>query len=149
MATLKDTNITGKLSIPEHDDTKEVLDRFNVALSNDVWEEIGVRTDKSRIYIDQNKYKTIFCELRLYDQYAQMTFPVRYIDSISTDIEKSFCVGAYQRSEYPGAWFEVKCGKMGGSVQPYIYFNRGFVNGTEMNYDSGNFGLAVWGEKYM
>lgn len=120
---------------------KELIDKFN---KSKTWENIGTKTDRSKVYIDPTKYTEIFCELRLYDQYAQMNFPVTYIDQIQKTIEKSFCTGGYQTSTYPGVWFEVKCGKMDSDI-PYIYFNRGFVNGTEIDYGSGAFGISVWG----
>ena len=154
MAQLKDTSIngdlevTGNLSIPNHSNVATDLDKLNSLSQNDIWETIGTYIDRTKIFIDQNKYKTIFCELRVYDQYAQMTFPVRYIDEIPTNIEKSFCVGGYQTSQYPGIWIDIKCGKM-GSEQPYIYFNRGFVNGYELDYNSGVIGISVWGEKFL
>ena len=106
------------------------------------WEHIGTKTDKSRIYIDETKYKEIFCELRLYDQYLQITFPVKYINNIPTSIEKSFCTGGYQTPQYPGAWAELKTGKMSGAAHPYVYFNRGFVNGNAI---TNNYGICIWG----
>lgn len=120
------------------------LAKTNTKLDNESknWEHIGTKTDKSRIYIDETKYKEIFCELRLYDQYLQITFPVKYINNISTSIEKSFCTGGYQTPQYPGAWAELKTGKMGGAAHPYVYFNRGFVNGNAI---TNNYGICIWG----
>ena len=120
------------------------LAKANTKLDNESknWEHIGTKTDKSRIYIDETKYKEIFCELRLYDQYLQITFPVKYINNISTSIEKSFCTGGYQTPQYPGVWAELKIGKMGGAAHPYVYFNRGFVNGNAI---TSNYGICIWG----
>lgn len=123
---------------------KADLAKANTKLDNESknWEHIGTKTDKSRIYIDETKYKEIFCELRLYDQYLQITFPVKYINNIPTSIEKSFCTGGYQTSQYPGAWAELKTGKMGGAAHPYVYFYRGFVNGNAI---TNNYGICIWG----
>lgn len=120
------------------------LAKANTKLDNESkdWEHIGTKTDKSRIYIDETKYKEIFCELRLYDQYLQITLPVKYINNIPTNIEKSFCTGGYQSSKYPGAWAELKTGKMSGAAHPYVYFNRGFVNGDAI---TNNYGICIWG----
>lgn len=120
------------------------LAKANTKLDNESknWEHIGTKIDKSRIYIDETKYKEIFCELRLYDQYLQITFPVKYINNISTSIEKSFCTGGYQTPQYPGVWAELKTGKMGGAAHPYVYFNRGFVNGNAI---TSNYGICIWG----
>ncbi len=120
------------------------LAKANTKLDNESknWEPIGTKTDKNRIYIDETKYKEIFCELRLYDQYLQITLPVKYINNIPTNIEKSFCTGGYQSSEYPGVWAELKTGKMSGAAHPYVYFNRGFVNGNAI---TNNYGICIWG----
>ena len=64
-----------------------------------------------------------------------------YINSINTNIEKCFCVGGYFDSQFPGMWVDIKAGKM-GSTHPYVYFNRGYVNGNEITSD---YGIAVWG----
>ena len=120
------------------------LAKANTKLDNESknWEHIGTKINKNRIYIDETKYKEIFCELRLYDQYLQITLPVKYINNIPTNIEKSFCTGGYQSSEYPGAWAELKTGKMSGAAHPYVYFNRGFVNGNAI---TNNYGICIWG----
>ena len=107
------------------------------------WELIGIKTNHDRIYIDTSKYKTVFCEVRNYEQYASIYFPVEYINTIDSTIEKAFTSGGYMSSTFPGMWFEIKAGKMGGATQPYVYWNRGFVNGNEI---TGNYGLSVWGQ---
>lgn len=107
------------------------------------WELIGIKTNRDRIYIDTSKYKTVFCEVRNYDQYASIYLPVEYINTIDSTIEKAFTSGGYMSSTFPGMWFEIKAGKMGGATQPYVYWNRGFVNGNEI---TGNYGLSVWGQ---
>lgn len=107
------------------------------------WELIGIKTNRDRIYIDTSKYKTVFCEVRNYEQYASIYLPVEYINTIDSTIEKAFTSGGYMSSAFPGMWFEIKAGKMGGATQPYVYWNRGFVNGNEI---TGNYGLSVWGQ---
>lgn len=107
------------------------------------WELIGTKINRDRIYIDTSKYKTVFCEVRNYEQYASIYLPVEYINTIDSTIEKAFTSGGYMSSTFPGMWFEIKVGKMGGVTQPYVYWNRGFVNGYEI---TGNYGLSVWGQ---
>lgn len=107
------------------------------------WELIGTKTNHDRIYIDTSKYKTVFCEVRNYEQYASIYLPVEYINTIDSTIEKAFTSGGYMSSTFPGMWFEIKVGKMGTAEQPYVYWNRGFVNGTSI---TGNYGLSVWGQ---
>lgn len=130
--------------IPTLSELSSKLMKVNTKLDDESknWEHIGTKVDKSRIYIDETKYKEIFCELRVYDQYSQITLPVEYINNIPTNIEKSFCVGGYQTSQNPGIWAELKTGKMGGAAHPYVYFNRGFVNGGALN---SNYGISIWG----
>lgn len=107
------------------------------------WKLIGTKTNHDRIYIDTSKYKTVFCEVRNYEQYASIYLPVEYINTIDSTIEKAFTSGGYMSSTFPGMWFEIKVGKMGTAEQPYVYWNRGFVNGTSI---TGNYGLSVWGQ---
>ena len=107
------------------------------------WELIGTKTNHDRIYIDTSKYKTVFCEVRNYEQYASIYLPVEYINTIDSTIEKAFTSGGYMSSTFPGMWFEIKAGKMGTAEQPYVYWNRGFVNGAPI---TGNYGLSVWGQ---
>lgn len=81
--------------------------------------------------------------MRNYEQYASIYLPVEYINTIDSTIEKAFTSGGYMSSTFPGMWFEIKVGKMGTAEQPYVYWNRGFVNGTSI---TGNYGLSVWGQ---
>lgn len=134
-------NLTATTSGKALDATQGKALQDQITQLNSDWEHIDTKIDKAKIYIDETKYKEIFCELRLFDQYLQITLPMKYINSIPTDTEKSFCSGAYFNSQFPGMWVDIKVGKM-GSTHPYVYFNRGYVNGNEI---TSNYGINVWG----
>ena len=141
-------NVTGVDILPEYADTIPELMEAVAELNSNIsesgsWELIGTKTNHDRIYIDTSKYKTVFCEVRNYEQYASIYLPVEYINTIDSTIEKAFTSGGYMSSTFPGMWFEIKVGKMGTAEQPYVYWNRGFVNGTSV---TGNYGLSVWGQ---